>query len=318
MFHSWLKEILLSSGRGFNSVGNSNAFSQKEDLDFRVIKPFLKILSNMVLVYMDPEHYGFKETRGMFRSQGPMHLGLTEALTKGTLKMGFCPIQNKGTKSYTYPIHKGRMLLSQSLKTLMKGGVIPRLTRDPFDLLSGLPIKDKDRNTYRPLDGLPHNRIVRRDRGDFYQSIKGTILWEVNKLLNAVESHSKKRMKLSEFTLMTISLIALWLLRKVLLDELFLKCFQKDGDNGSVDLWIIFFTNISGSDSVEQCLNQPIDYQSRISYLKNQAKLHYDLAQRIPHFVGYAKPLIKLESISFFIRINYSHRYHVSFYKTKI
>jgi len=96
---------------------------------------------------------------------------------------------------------------------------------------------------------------------------------------------------------MTIGSIALGLLGKLLLYDLLLNGFHQGRDNGSMEFRRAFF----------QSLNQPIDCQSRIWYLKYQAKVHRDLAQRIPPFFGYGNPFIKVESVSFFKkRINHS------------
>src|SRR4030065_1846060 len=46
-----------------------------------------------------------------------------------------------------------------------------------------------------------------------------------------------------------------------------------------------------------QTLNQTVDSQSRIWYVKHQAKVHRDLRQRIPPFFGSANPISKKESV---------------------
>ena len=272
MLHPWPKEILF----------DPRASVRKEDLDFRVIEPLLEILSNLSPIGMDPESNGFKGTRGMLRGQGPTHLGLTKVLTPGSLQMHLRPIHEQETKGSALPLPKGTMLLGQPLKTLMKGGVTHRLTRDPLDLLSGPPIRDMEGKANGALGGFLKNMVVGRDGKGLHQRSKGPILFTIYKLRKAVGDHPKRRAKPPRLALMTIWFIAPWLSRKLLRNDLLLKGFHQGGNHVLMDLGTTLF----------QPLNQPIDCQSRIWYLKYQAKFHRDLAQRIPPFFGYILTLL--------------------------
>lgn len=242
----------------------------------------------------------------MLRVQSLTHLGLAQVLTPGALQMHLRPIHDQKTKRSAFLFSSARgasdsggkrtMFLGQPLKPVMQGGVTHRLTRDPLHLLSSSTVKNMDAKTNGSLNGILQNMVVGRNGKSLHQRSEGSILFAVHKLRKLKGNRPMRRTKPPGLTLMTIVSITLGFLSELLLNDLLLKGLHQDGKNGSMNLRAIRL----------QPLNQPVDCHFGIWHLKDQAKVHCDLAQWIPPFFGYANPFIKAESVSFFKRRNYS------------
>lgn len=105
-----------------------------------------------------------------------------------------------------------------------------------------------------------------------------------------IGDRSKRTPQLARLALIAIALITSGILFELLLNQFVFKGFPQSRKDGLMN----------GRGTLFQPLNQPIDCQSGFWYLKDQAKVHRDLAQRIPPFFGFSGPSIKKESVLFY------------------
>ncbi len=190
--------------------------------------------------------------------------------------MDLRPINDQETKGSAFHLSKGTMLLCKSLQTFMDSCMTHRLSRNTFDLTGGPPIRDMDRKTNGRFQRLFQIMLMGRDRESLGQRHKATTFLPIYHLSKSVGNRSQRALQTTRFTLMPISSVSLGVLLKKTFDRPLFQSLHQSGQDGFMNLRGAFF----------EALNQTIDFQSRVGYPKNQAKVHRDLAQRIPPFFG--------------------------------
>lgn len=177
----------------------------------------------------------------------------------------------------TLALERGERIVcsGELLQSAVDRRVAHRLTPDALDFPGRPPVGDMGTKTDAGLKGLIQEPHLLRDRQRPDQGGQAAAGVTILQLGEAIREVAHRTAELPRRALVAVSAIALRILLQIPLHQLGFDCLQKRGHNRRMDL----------GGRLLQAQHHTIDCQPRAWYRDHQAKIHRDLALRIPPFL---------------------------------
>src|SRR4030042_2135064 len=259
----------------------------------RVMEAFGKMFAYRFPICVYPEPNRFKAVLRSLRSQGPSHFCKTHIFTPFTLQAHPGTIHNQEPKIPFSEVVKRLMILSKSFKPAMNGRMTHRILPNPVDFLGCPPVRHMGAKTYGWLQRFFKKMHMCWNRKSLGKRHETSRLLIIQKLRKTIRKTAKRTSHLPRFALAAVFLIPRRTFLNISLHFPYLYSFKHCRNDCLMDLRRTLF----------EPMNQTIDCKFRTWYLKHQAQVNCDLAQRIPPFFYMFSQTIKKRNPLNFARI---------------